>query len=420
MTSHLNLTIPALMAVAVLTWSTLTLPEKQAATKEAKAAAEPRPAADETDAARGLRLAQILNAKGISTQAQAKEQGVDCNCTEDMAEAMLDLLVKPAPKDEPQALHACLVLALAAEQDRFLRSRIFTALGRHCRQMRPRVFSWMLERMLLNNRNCKAPILQLIRKVEGMDAWPQQPDIRAALWDAYAYRLEYGDIDRLRPLLQSPAMDAQLARKLARRIVEYMEATESAPQRESMGSMLFRSVPAQYRPLFTEAFARSGSAEALAFYKQELQTAGLRRDGPRERLQNALSFFAAFDGEVITYLHELKQQAGDSLLFRQHLDTAMQLSLARNCERSQDELATLLPLAYGKLDGKGDEARRQKTLLLYNLAQLRDYPWVTGLLQNYSRDADPDIARKAARALQQVRQNAQDHAALRERYAATE
>ncbi len=413
-----------------------------------------------------LTIAQNLNKQGIETYADVKEKKVDFSCPPEAAKDLLWLVVDPFVKradgrnkfganPEGVAQNACLVLAIAAEQNPEIDKLIFATLGEKCDKMRPSLFSWLLQRMSIsNNKGIKGKLKKLARQVAAKPKWKHKSQMLSSVWSCIGLRVTPKDLEGIFALLGDEAIDDQLAKTLSICIGNVLDMTEDPAEKQRIGDEVFDKLPEKYRSSIIDSLAKSTSPKALAFYKKEIEDPASWESAGQVRFAEALRFFQFYGSDdQVDYLLELKEKAADKPALLRVVEGTIQGMFAQNRERSDAEAKRLLDLIFDKLhedtsdwdsiinktdpdaaDFVGEsspeyaklmerkkaleECRQQKTQLINALSGLRDFKWVTNLLDSYAKDADGDIANKASRALDKVKENTANHVKLQGRYKA--
>ncbi len=413
-----------------------------------------------------LTIAQNLNKQGIETLADVKKKNVDFSCEPAAAKDLLGLVVDPFVKrsdgknryggnPEGVAQNACLVLAIAAEQNPEIDKMIFATLGEKCDKMRPSLFSWLLQRMSIsNNKGIKGKLKKLAKQVEAKPKWRHKSEVLSSVWSCIGLRVTPKDIDGIISLLGDEAIDDRLAKTLSICLGNVLDMMEAPAERQKIGDEVFDKLPEKYRSNLIDSLAKSASPKALAFYQKEMDDPATWTPEGQLRFANALRFFQSFgNDDIIDYILELKEKAADNPALLRTVDGAIQVVFVQNRERTDEEVQRLLTLLFDKInedtsewdsiinktdpyaaDFVGEDSpeyatlmerktaieacRRQKNQLINALSSMRDFAWVTKLLETYAADADSDIATKATQALEQVKKNTASFVELQSRFKA--
>ncbi len=411
-----------------------------------------------------LTIAQNLNKQGIESYADVKEKKVDFTCPPEAAKDLLWLVVDPFVKradgknrfgsnPEGVAQNACLVLAIAAEQNPEIDKLIFATLGEKCDKMRPSLFSWLLQRMSIsNNKGIKGKLKKLAKQVSAKPKWRQKSQVLSSVWSCIGLRVTPKDLDEIFTLLGDEAIDDQLAKTLSICIGNVLDMMDDPAERQKVGDEVFDKLPEKYRNSVIDSLAKSASPKALAFYQKEMEDPATWESEGQVRFANALRFFQFFGSDdIVDYLLGIKEKAADQPAMLRAVEGTIQGVFAQNRERSDDMAQKLLGLIFDKINedtsawediiSKTDPdaaafvgedhpdyaklmerkeaiaaCRQQKNQLITALSGLRDYKWVTNLLTTYSKDADYDISSKATQALEKVRENTASYVELQSRY----
>ncbi len=422
-----------------------------------------------------LTIAQNLNQQGIETLADVKARNVKFSCPPEAAKDLLDLVVDPFVKradgknrfganPEGVAQNACLVLAIAAEQNPEIDKLIFATLGEKCDKMKPSLFSWLLQRMSISNiKGVKGKLKKLAKTVADKPKWKQKTAVLSSVWSCIGLRVSPKDVDDIIALLKDDATEDQLTKTLCICLSNVTDMMDAGAERSAVADEIFEKAPEKQRERLIDSLAKAASPKALAFYKQELEDDATWSNDGQLRFANALRFCASYgDDEIIDYLLSLKKKAGDDKAAQARaVDSAIQTAFVQNRERSDEDAQRLIGLIFDKItedtseweniiaktdpdsadfvcpgmskaeyekapaykelmERKADleKCRVQKNQLITSLATLRDFKWVTNMLQTYANDGDYDISSKAKAALDRVKKNTAAHVQLQSRYSA--
>ncbi len=413
-----------------------------------------------------LTIAQNLNKQGIESLADVKEKKVDFQCPPEAAKDLLGLVVDPFVKREdgkpryganPEgvAQNACLVLAIAAEQDPEIDKLIFATLGEKCNVMRPSLFSWLLQRMSIsNNKGIKGKLKKLAKQVAAKPKWKQKSEVLASVWSCIGLRVTPKDIDGIIALLGEEDTDDRLAKTLCICLSNVTDMMSDPAERATVGDEIFDKLPEAHRSYLIDSLAKATSPKALSFYKKEMDDPTTWKSEGQVRFANALRFFQSYgNDEIVDYLLELKEKAAGEPTLQRTVEGAIQVVFMQTRERTDEEAQRLLGMLFDKINEDTSEwediinktdpdaagfvgtdspeyetlmerkaaieaCRKQKNQLIGALASQRDFAWVTKLLEGYAKDADAEIATKAKKALEQVKKNTASHLELQSRYKA--
>ncbi len=411
-----------------------------------------------------LLIAQNLNKQGIESYADVKEKKVEFTCPPEAAKDLLWLVVDPFVKradgknrfganPEGVAQNACLVLAIAAEQSPEIDKLIFDTLGEKCDKMRPTLFSWLLQRMSIsNNKGIKGKLKKLARQVAAKPKWKQKSQVLSSVWSCIGLRVTPKDLDEIFTLLGDEAIDSQLAKTLSICVGNVLDMMDAPAERQKVGDEVFDKLPQKYRDSVIDALGKSSSPKALEFYKKEMEDPSCWESEGQVRFASALRFFHFYGSDdIVDYLVELKEKAEGKPAQLKAVQGTIQGVFTQNRERTPEMTQRLLGIIFDKInedtsewdsiisktdpdaaDFVGEDSpeysrlmerkeaiaacRQQKTQLINALSGLRDYKWVTDLLNGYTKDADYDISTKATAALDKVKENTANHVKLQTRY----
>ncbi len=413
-----------------------------------------------------LTIAQNLNKQGIETLADVKEKNVKFDCPPEAAKDLLSLVVNPYVKradgknkfganPEGVAQNACLVLAIAAEQNPDIDKLIFTTLGERCQEMKPALFSWLLQRVSIsNNKGVKGKLKKLAKTVGATPNWKKKSEILSSVWSCIGLRVSPKDIDEIVALLKDDSTDSMLTKTLCICLCNVTDMMDASPERQAAADDIFGKVDGKDRERLIDSLAKASSPKAYAFYKSEMEDPAVWTSDGQLRFANAIRFFSSYgDDEIIDYLVTLKEKAGENAAHAKAIDGALQTAFVQNRERTDEDTQRLVALIYDKInedtsawqdiinkidpdsaDFVGEDSaeletlkerkadlekcRKQKNHLINSLASLRDYKWVTKLLESYTSDPDADIATRAAAALEKVKKNSTAFMQLQMRFKA--
>ncbi len=401
-----------------------------------------------------LKRAQDINKQGIESMADAKAKGVAIVCSKEDAQYLLDVVVDPFVRDEkgkyvfggnPEGVAqlACLLLGLASEQDPGIDALIFRTLDTKCTKIKPTLYRWLVQRMAVsNNKGINAKFKKLADSV-AKQQWVQRGTVLAYIWEAMGLRVSKKDIPTIMQLLKDPDVDKKLAGTLAGCLDNILRFMDNEEEKKQVGDEIFDTLPEQYRDAMLNTFGSSCSPKALAYYKE--------RAADKKNWRNDHVFFANYaNDDIIPYLQELKEKAGDDEKNAKYIDRAIGGVFAQDRERTEAEAEALIKIVFDKIDGdiskrndlvakadpdaadfvgEGpeldkieqelkdlDETYKQRIKLINTLKGMHDRPWVMAVLSKYEKDADPEIARAAAEAKVQVKENTASDANLRKKY----
>lgn len=403
-----------------------------------------------------LRRALEINKKGIESLSDAQSKNVDVSCNKDEAQKLLSIVVNPYAKDDKGvpayggnpdgvAQLACLLLALASESDPAIDKLIFDTLNVHAQQIKPAHYRWLIQRMAIsNNKGINSKFRKLADNVSKQPQWNKKGEVLSYIWEAMGLRVSKKDVPDIVSLLKDEAMDNQLAGALAKCLDNILLMTDDMAEKQKLGDEIFTALPEKYRSKMLGSFGRACSPKALAYYKKRAE------DTKNWRIDQ--EFFANYySDDIIPYLQELQQKAGDDAKLAKTIEMTIRSVVAQNRDRSPEEAEKLLSLVFDKLNadtsawdevlnktdpdaaafvgedspeyGKLMEQRKeleacreQKRVLINTLSGMHNYKWVTDLLDRYAKDADSDIAIAAKRAREAVDKNTADDAAMHAKY----
>lgn len=405
-----------------------------------------------------LLRAQAINQKGVETVAQAKAKGVDITCTKKDAKALLEVVVDPFAKAEtgkplwgnaPKgvAQNACLLLGLAAEQEAEIDALIFDTLGQKCRAIDADLFHWMLQRVAVSDgKDVNAKLHKLAATVTAAPDWSKKTDVLSYIWEAMGLRVTEKDVPEILALLADPKTEGKLINNLNICLDNILEMMDDADKKQKIGDEIFTKLNEKQRRNMVTTLAKACSGKALEFYKNEL------KDRKTWKRGSGLTFLGYWgDDSILDYVLELQETAkGDESDTRQ-VNEVIGTIFRQNRERSDADAAKLLDLYFGdvfqdttklqdiinKTDpdstlfvGAGsaeleklkeerkklEAARGEKMRLIKSLASLRDYKWVTNILDRLAADKDDDVATAAKKAQETVKKNTVEAAAARDEY----
>jgi|GEM_PF-1025605 len=401
-----------------------------------------------------LKRAQDINKQGIESMADAKAKGVAIVCSKEDAQYLLDVVVDPFVRDEkgkyvfggnPEGVAqlACLLLGLASEQDPGIDALIFRTLDTKCTKIKPTLYRWLVQRMAVsNNKGINVKFKKLADSV-AKQQWVQRGTVLAYIWEAMGLRVSKKDIPTIMQLLKDPDIDKKLAGTLAGCLDNILRFMDNEEEKKQVGDEIFDTLPEQYRDSMLNTFGSSCSPKALAYYKE--------RAADKKNWRNDHVFFANYaNDDIIPYLQELKEKAGDDEKNAKYIDRAIGGVFAQDRERTEAEAEALIKIVFDKIDGdiskrndlvakadpdaadfvgEGpeldkikqelkdlDETYNQRVRLINTLKGMHDRPWVMAVLSKYEKDADPEIARAAAEAKVQVKENTASAANMRKKY----
>ncbi len=401
-----------------------------------------------------LKRAQDINKQGIESIADAKTKGVTIVCSKEDAQYLLDVVVDPFVRDEkgkyvfggnPEGVAqlACLLLGLASEQDPGIDALIFRTLDTKCTKIKPTLYRWLVQRMAVsNNKGINVKFKKLADSV-AKQQWMQRAEVLSYIWEAMGLRVTKKDIPTILGLLKDPDIDKKLAGTLAGCLDNILIFMDDEEEKKQVGDEIFDKLPEQYRDAMLNTFGRACSPKALAYYKE--------RAADKKNWRNDHVFFANYaNDDIIPYLQELKEQAGDDEKNAKYIDRAIGGVFAQNRDRTDEEAEALIKVVFDKIDGdiskrpelvaktdeysadyvgEGpeldklkeelkdlDETYNQRVRLINTLKGMHDRPWVLKVLSKYEKDDDPEIANAAADAKAQVKENTAADAHMRKKY----
>ncbi len=403
-----------------------------------------------------LRRALEINKQQIETLSDAQAKHVDVSCSKEDAQKLLSIVVNPYLKDDKGvpayganpdgvAQLSCLLLALASEKDPAIDKLIFDTLNAHAQEIKPAHYRWLIQRMAIsNNKGINSKFRKLADNVSKKPKWNKKGEILSYIWEAMGLRVTKKDIPDIVHLLKDEAMDNQLAGSLAKCLDNILLMTDDLEEKQKLGDEIFTALPEKYRGRMLSAFGRACSPKALAYYKK-------RAENPKNWRIDQEFFANYYNDDIIPYLQELKEKAGDDARLAKTMETTIRSIVAQNRDRTPEEADKLLALIFDKLEadtsawndiinktdpdaaafvgedspeyGKLMEQRKeleacreQKKVLIVTLSGMHNFKWVTNLLDRYAKDADTDIAIAAKHAREAVDKNTANDAAMHAKY----
>jgi len=398
-----------------------------------------------------LKRAYEINKLQIETLEDAKAKNFTVVCSKQDAQDLLNMIVDPYAKDEygrpayganPKATSqlACLLLGLASELDPAIDALIFSTLDKHAPTMDPAIFRTLVQRMAIsNNKGINSKFRKLADAVTQKPKWPKKSLILSHIWESMGLRVTEKDIPDIINLLKDDTLDDTLANALAICLNNIITLEEDSAKKQELGDTIFDTLPEKYRERLQGTLGRACSPKALEFYKSEAEDPN--------KWHGSEVFFASYGSDdIVPYLLELKakaeamvEEAGeDKAELRKanaYLKTAeFMISgiVGQNRARSSEEAAELISLVYDKInidtsgyaDTEEDSEERadmdkcfaQKERLINTLSLMGDHEWVVEWLNKLRDDSDPDISNKARLALEKVKENAAQDAAMHAKY----
>lgn len=406
-----------------------------------------------------LLRAQDINQKGVDTLADAKAKGVDVTCSKKDTKALMEVIVDPYVKGEtgtnlygPDPIKtvgytSCLLLGLAAESDPEICKYIFDIVGKKCDKIDSGLFRWLLQRIAVaGNNDVNVHLRKLAETVNGKPNWATKNKALSAVWECIGLRVGKNDVPELITLLSDEKMDKQLANTLSiclDNILRMMDDSEKA-EKVSIGNQIFEGLTEKLRDDCCTIMAKACSDKALAHYKSQLNDLS----GWNNTNLTFISYWG--DDEILDYVLELQNKAKGSADHEADIKLVISTIFRQNRERSDADAEKILKLfceepfantdklqdIINKTDpdsslfiGEGaeleklkeerktlEQSRKDKAGIIKNLASLRDFKWVTNLLNRYAKDADSDVAYAAKQALEQVQKNTAAEMEARETY----
>ena len=401
-----------------------------------------------------LKRAQDINKQGIESMADAKAKGVSIVCSKEDAQYLLDVVVDPFVRDEkgkfvfggnPEGVAqlACLLLGIASEQDPSIDALIFRTLDTKCTKIKPTLYRWLVQRMAVsNNKGINVKFKKLADSV-AKQQWMQRAEVLSYIWEAMGLRVSKKDIPTIMELLKDPDIDKKLAGTLAGCLDNILIFMDNEEDKKQVGDEIFDKLPEQYREAMLNTFGRACSPKALAYYKE--------RAADKKNWRSDHVFFANYaNDDIIPYLQELKEQAGDDEKNAKYIDRAIGGVFAQDRERTDEEAEALIKVVFDKIDGdiskrsdlvaktdeysadfvgEGpeldklkeelkdlDETYNQRVRLINTLKGMHDRPWVINVLSKYEKDDDPEISQAASEAKAQVKENTAADEHMRKKY----
>ncbi len=398
-----------------------------------------------------LKRAYEINKLQIETLEDAKAKNFTVVCSKQDAQDLLNMIVDPYAKDEygrpayganPKATSqlACLLLGLASELDPAIDALIFSTLDKHAPTMDPAIFRTLVQRMAIsNNKGINSKFRKLADAVTQKPKWPKKSLILSHIWESMGLRVTEKDIPDIINLLKDDTLDDTLANALAICLNNIITLEQDSAKKQELGDTIFDTLPEKYRERLQGTLGRACSPKALEFYKSEAEDPN--------KWHGSEVFFASYGSDdIVPYLLELKakaeamvEEAGeDKAELRKanaYLKTAeFMISgiVGQNRARSSEEAAELITLVYDKINidtsgyadtEEGSEERAdmdkcfaQKERLINTLSLMGDHEWVVEWLNKLRDDSDPDISNKARLALEKVKENAAQDAAMHAKY----
>ena len=406
-----------------------------------------------------LLRAQDINQKGVDTLADAKAKGVDVTCSRKDAKALMEVIVDPFVKSEtgsnlygPDPIKtvgytSCLLLGLAAESDAEICKYIFDIVSKKCDKIDSGLFRWLLQRIAVaGNNEVNVHLRKLAEAVNAKPNWATKTKALAAVWECIGLRIGKNDVPELISILSDEKTDKQLANTLSiclDNVLRMMDDSEKA-EKVSIGNQIFDGLSEKLRGDCCTIMAKACSDKALAHYKSELSDLS----GWNNTNLTFISYWG--DDDILDYVLELQQKAKGSADHEADIKLVISTIFRQNRERSDADAEKILKLfceqpfadtskvqdLINKSDpdsslfiGEGPElekikaeretlekSRKDKLSIIKNLASLRDFKWVTNLLERYGKDADSDVALAAKQAMEQVQKNTAAEMEARETY----
>lgn len=409
-----------------------------------------------------LHRAQDINRQGVDTLADAKAKNVDITCTKKDAKALMDVIVDPFAKSETGSnlygndpiktvgYTSCLLLGLAAENDPEICKYIFDIVAKKCDKIDSGLFRWLLQRIAVaGNNEVNTHLRKLADAVSAKPQWAGKAKSLAAVWECIGLRVGKDDVPELLAILSNEDVDQQVAHTISiclDNIVRMMDDSQKA-EKAAIGNQIFDALSPKMRDgECCLIMAKACSDKALAHYKNELKDTANWGKG-----KNGLTFVSYWgDDDILDYVMELQEQAKGNADNEDVIKQVIAGIFRQNRERSDADAEKLLKMFYeepfadttalqdliNKVDpdsslfiGEGPEldklkkqhdelkkVRAAKLDVIKMLGSLRDFKWVTNLLNRYNSDKDSDVALAAKQALEKVEKNTADELKARETY----
>lgn len=407
-----------------------------------------------------LRRAEAINRQGIETTADAKVKNVDVSCSLKDAKALLEVVVNPFVKSESgSALYggnaegvaqsACLLLGLAAAQDEAVNNLIYDTLGKKCAVIKPSLFRWLLQRVAISDSaNVNDNLKKLADRVAKHKNFSKKNEQLAAIWECFSLRATKDDVPAIINLLKDDELDPLLAATLCNCIDNISIMMEDQAERAALGDQIFETIPEKMRsnPRIISTLAAACSTKALDFYKSELEDAAKWKGNYPQALGNWGS------DDILDYVAEMEEKFKDNQLISLKIKNIYGAIMTQNRDRSDEDAQRLVKQFFGdaisqdtselaviipkcdpdSADYIGDDAatlselkarrrelediRKQKVQLLNALSSLREFKWVTNMLNTLKADKDAEISRQAEEALVRIKNNTVTDAQMREQH----
>ncbi len=408
-----------------------------------------------------LRRAQQINMQGVENQADAARKSIDVSCTMADAKALMEVVVDPYVKGEngkPRygaraegvAQNACLLLGLAAEKDTAIRNMIFDTMGENCVQIKPTLFSWLLQRVAISDaKGLNAELKKLSKTIaekKTAKPWNKKSQYLGYIWECIGLRVTSADTKEILDLLKTDIADNTLAPYLCNCIDNIIMMMDDADEKASLGDEIFENMPEKLRKDagMASTLARACSPKALEFYKGQIESDGW---------YGAAGVFMGCWGndDILDYILEQKETIKDDAKALRNIDNVIGTILKQDRARSVEDAEKLLTMCfdepYGDTSGIQDiinktdvdstlyigdahpdlprlleelktleERRKQKLQIIRVLGNLSDHEWVLSILNKYKADKDDDVQYEASRALEKTHANAVRAAQMREEY----
>ena len=408
-----------------------------------------------------LRRAQEINKQGVDTLADAKAKKINVKCTPDEVQFLMNIIVNPAMKDEkgkamfgghPEGVAqlACMLVAIAAEDNDTTSKYVFDRLDKDAAQIKPNLYKWLVHRLAGTNIkgiNSKLHKLATAVSKQGDDkTFTKRGEILSIIWEGMGLRVTEKDIKPIIQLLREPKVDGGLKRTLIGCLDNIVVLTDDKDKKAELGDRLFSELPKDMRSDAILIFAKSCSPKATEYYKgRATDPKNWRTDG---------QFFSNYgNDDILPVVEEMRTAAvGDEKntkiandilrgLFSQNHDRTPEmakkmLSLVPGFDKvdmdtsdwdelnwktdpSSAEFVGEDSPQYAELVQKRDEikaSRDQKLALVNILSFMYDHPWVVQYLEKYAAEQDIELSGAAKKGLEKTKNNRAEYAAMLSKY----
>ena len=410
-----------------------------------------------------LRRAQEINKQGVDTLADAKAKKINVKCTPEEVQFLMDIIVTPDMRDEkgkpmfgghPEGVAqlACMLVAIAAEDNDSISKYVFNRLDTDASKIKPSLYKWLVHRLSGTNiKGINSKLRKLATAVskqtdDGKGFAKRRGEILSIIWEGMGLRVTEKDIKNIIQLLREPEANYALTKTLVSCLDNIIVLTDDKEKKAELGDRMFSELPKDLRKDAILIFAKSCSPKATKYYTERAaDPKNWRADG---------QFFSNYgNDDVLPTVLEMRTAAVGDEKNTKLVNDILRGLFSQNHDRTPEEAKKLLSMVpgfdkldmdtsewdevnwqtdpgsaefvgedapnYAELIQKRDDlkaSREQKLSLVNILSYMFDHPWVMQYLEKFAAEQDEELSGAAKKAIEKTRTNRADYAGMISKY----